>query len=321
MAADRRARSLVFKTQGSPALGDIKQALIKEIGEGKINVIQELKVGEFLVELKEEPLVERLIEEGFDIESQHVACHPPRGYYTSVSIMGLRAYVDDGKVIETLRKHGEIKSDVIRLKYKVGHELEGLENGNRLVKMVLNNASIPYSLKIDDEWCRIIHSNQQLYCMECSDFGHTRRKCPNIECRKCKERGHISFDCPKHDETTNTNEQKAPKGNTSTDEANTSAGENTEYAQNMNTEEDSELGTQNTPTLFTPTDEDETQDDEMGEESNATGQKRTHDTTTTDSDQEYTVVSHRRKKTSQGGIKPTQAAKNGKTNQKITNVS
>ncbi|EDO34571.1 predicted protein [Nematostella vectensis] len=156
--------------------------------------------------------------------------------------------------------------------------------------MVLNNASIPYSLKIDDEWCRIIHSNQQLYCMECSDFGHTRRKCPNIECRKCKERGHISFDCPKHDETTNTNEQKAPKRNTSTDEANTSAGENTEYAQNMNTEEDSELGTQNTPTLFTPTDEDETQDDEMGEESKATGQKRMHDTTTTDSDQEYTVI-------------------------------
>ncbi|EDO28758.1 predicted protein [Nematostella vectensis] len=127
-----------------------------------------------------------------------------------------------------------------------------------------------------------------------------RRKCPNIECRKCKERGHISFDYPKHDETTNTNEQKAPKGNTSTHEANTSAGENTEYAQNMNTEEDSELGTQNTPTLFTPTDADETQDDEMGEESKATGQKRTHDTTTTDSDQEYTVVSHRR-------IKPAKA--------------
>ncbi|EDO28598.1 predicted protein [Nematostella vectensis] len=106
--------------------------------------------------------------------------------------MGLRAYVDE-KVIETLKNDGEIRSEIIRLKYKIGQELECLENENRLVKMVSDNASIPYSLKIKDEWCRIIHSNQQLYCMENFDFGHTRRKCPNIDCRKCRERGSFLF--------------------------------------------------------------------------------------------------------------------------------
>ncbi|EDO28597.1 predicted protein [Nematostella vectensis] len=94
------------------------------------DVVQELRAGEYLVELKEESLVERLIKEGFNIESQHISCHPPRGYYTSVSIMGLRAYVDE-KVI--LKNHGEIRREIIRLKYKIGHELECLENENRLL--------------------------------------------------------------------------------------------------------------------------------------------------------------------------------------------
>ena len=52
--------------------------------------------------------------------------------------MGLRAYIEDEKVVETLSRYEEIKSPVIRLKYKIGHDLAGLENGNRLVKMVLN---------------------------------------------------------------------------------------------------------------------------------------------------------------------------------------
>ena len=36
--------------------------------------------------------------------------------------MGLKAYVDDDAVTEKLSEYGEIKSPVIRLKYKQGHE-------------------------------------------------------------------------------------------------------------------------------------------------------------------------------------------------------
>jgi len=43
-----------------------------------------------------------------------------------------------------LSEYGELKSDVIRLKYKTDHDLAGLENGNRLMKMVLDKPSIPY---------------------------------------------------------------------------------------------------------------------------------------------------------------------------------
>ena len=93
-------------------------------------------------------VAELLIEEGFDDNEFHVCCHPPHGYFTSVSIMGLRSYVEDDQVLEALALYGEIKSDILRLKYRKDHELAGIENGNRLVKMVLASKSIPYSMKI-----------------------------------------------------------------------------------------------------------------------------------------------------------------------------
>ena len=121
--------------------------------------------------------------------------------------MGLKAYVDDDAVTEKLSEYGEIKSPVIRLKYKQGHELEGLENRNRLVRIVLIAPSIPYSIRIGGEWCRIIHNNQQLICTHCNEPGHPRKNCPSIECRLCKSLGHLSFHCPTkitHTETSET---------------------------------------------------------------------------------------------------------------------
>ena len=55
-----------------------------------------------------------------------------------------------------LSEYGEIKSEVRRLKYKADHELAGLENGNRLFKIILDKPFISYSLRIGGEWCRII---------------------------------------------------------------------------------------------------------------------------------------------------------------------
>ena len=103
--------------------------------------------------------------------------------------MGLHAYVEDKALIEALVPYGDIKGEVIRLKYKADHDLASLENGNRLVRMILNKPSIPYSLKIGDEWCRIIHNNQQPICRECNQLGHSRRKCPTVTCNLCKQVG------------------------------------------------------------------------------------------------------------------------------------
>ena len=193
--ADRKSRTVTFKTPIGTSLKDIKDAIIKEIGADTLTVLQQLSTGEYLVETTSATFAEELQENGFTCEYQHVACHPARGYYTNVSIMGLRAYVEDDSIIEALTPYGEIKSAVIRLKYKSDHDLAGLENGNRLVRMVLSKPSIPYSIKIGDEWCRIIHSNQQPICSECHEVGHSRRRCPQIICRNCNGYGHMAHDC------------------------------------------------------------------------------------------------------------------------------
>ena len=116
-----------------------------------------------------------LVNDGFDVKEFHIDRSPPHGKILNVSILGLRSYVDDEEVKTVLSEYGELKSEVIRLKYKTDHDLAGLENGNRLVKMVLNKTSIPYSLRIGGEWCRIIHNNQQPVCIECGELGYTRR--------------------------------------------------------------------------------------------------------------------------------------------------
>lgn len=172
--------------------------MIEHVTSQEITVFQSLENKEFLVELTPKNAAGLLIEEGFDVNEFHVSCHPPHGYFTNVSIMGLCSYVEDTDVLEALAPYGEIKSDVLRLKYRNDHELAGIKNWNPL-KMILATRLIPYFMKIGGQWCSIIHNNQQPICSECHQEGHVRRKCPEIECRVCKTKGYMSFDCIQKD--------------------------------------------------------------------------------------------------------------------------
>lgn len=194
--ADRKARSLTFKLPPGTNLRLIKQAIEQENSQNEIKVFQEINANEYLIELTSQTQVQELIDNGFDADSIHIRCHPPHGYYLNVSIMGLKAYISNDDVCEKLSQYGEIKGQVIRLKYKHDHDLADLENGNRLIRMVLTLPSIPYSLNIGGEWCRIINKNQLLLCSNCDGIGHSRKNCPTIECRHCKQLGHLSFHCP-----------------------------------------------------------------------------------------------------------------------------
>lgn len=41
----------------------------------------------------------------------------------NVSIMGLRAYVENEELLKALQPYGEIEEDIVCLKYKVDHDL------------------------------------------------------------------------------------------------------------------------------------------------------------------------------------------------------
>ena len=196
--ADRKGRSVTFKLPYKMNAGLLKTSIEQDVSSS-ITVFQDLGNNEYLIELDSKEGADALIDEGFDFEDVHVGVHPPHGCFTNVSILGLRSYVEDEMVVESLSQYGEIKSDVIRLKYKADHDLSGIENGNRLVKMVITAKSIPYSIRIGGEWCRIIHNNQHPVCNECNEVGHTKKRCPQIECRICKQKGHMSYVCSQKD--------------------------------------------------------------------------------------------------------------------------
>lgn len=141
--ADRKGRSMPIKFPCTATLSEVRNSIQKENAGANLTVIQDLGGGEFLIKFANKSHAEEFIDSGIDYNEIHLSCNPPHGYSVNVSILGLRAYINDEKVIEALSEYGEIKSEVIRLKYKIDHELVGLENGNRLVRMVLGRGSIP----------------------------------------------------------------------------------------------------------------------------------------------------------------------------------
>ena len=158
--ADRRERSVTFRSPLRIGLGDLKAGIEKEISD-TLKVFQDLGDNVYLLELETKADVELLVSNGFDVDEFHFDCSPHHGKFLNFSILGLRSYVDDDEVKLALTEYGVVKSDVIRLKYNADHDLAGMENGNRLVKMILDKPSLPYSMRIGGEWCRIIHNNQQ----------------------------------------------------------------------------------------------------------------------------------------------------------------
>ena len=246
--ADRKVRSVTFKLPFNMTPKELKEAIDGCI-ESNVTVFQDLGNGEYLIEVSNQRDAEALVDEGFDFEDTHVSCHPPHGKLTNVSILNLRSYIEDDEVKKVLNQYGEVKGDVIRLKYKGDHAFAGLENGNRLVKMVLEKRSIPYSLRIGGEWCRVIHNDQQPVCSECKELGHTRKRCPEIICRICKEKGHMSYNCDRRNNRDEVEQQMGDQNETSTNSENTAPAENvpvpttTNDAGNVNSNE--EIGENN----------------------------------------------------------------------------
>ena len=93
--ADRKARSFIFKTPTGTNLRELRNGIQEITGEDSIKVFQEINAFEYLVELTTDHQIQEIIEHGFDSGDNHINCHPPRGYYLNVSIIGLKAYVED----------------------------------------------------------------------------------------------------------------------------------------------------------------------------------------------------------------------------------
>ena len=98
--ADRKSRTVTFKTPINVSIKEIRDAIKSEIGPDQLTVFQQL------VETTTPASAENLIDSGFECKELHVACHPPKGYLTNVSIMGFRAYIEDTDITAVLSQYG-----------------------------------------------------------------------------------------------------------------------------------------------------------------------------------------------------------------------
>lgn len=75
----------------------------------------------------------------------------------------MRSYIEDDEFKKVLSQYGEIKREVIRLKYKADLAFCGFRKWKSFSQGALEKKTIPYSLRIGDDWCRIIHKDQHSF--------------------------------------------------------------------------------------------------------------------------------------------------------------
>lgn len=109
--ADWKGRSVTFKVSHAMKLRELKTVWESGIAS-KIVVFQALGGGEYLLEFSSVNDAEMLVEEGFDVREIPISCHLPHAQSITVSIMGLRSYIEDEEMVKVLSQYGEIKGDV-----------------------------------------------------------------------------------------------------------------------------------------------------------------------------------------------------------------
>ena len=155
--AEQKARSFLFKIPAETGLREIKTAIEEITGENAITVFRQSGISEYLVELSDADQVREIIEHGFDFDDHHIDCNLPHGYYLNVSIMGLKAYVDDDAVTEKQRilhrKHLNLKLQITQHKwilYLPKLRTRHLQELNGNIRQIQTTATPTMALTIDD---------------------------------------------------------------------------------------------------------------------------------------------------------------------------
>ena len=165
--AERKARTFVVKLPLTATIINLKKALEKETKRANPTVIQDLGAGQFLVEFETKEQAEEFIDGGLDFDGTHIECCPPNGCYVNVSILGLRAYVSEDAVLSVLEEFREIKSEVIRLKYKSDQDFAG----NRLVKTATDLSKWSSLNPLSCNHSELMENGVEFYTMTNNEFA------------------------------------------------------------------------------------------------------------------------------------------------------
>ena len=105
--------------------------------------------------------------------------------------MLFREEIPSDDVVDFFSSYGE----VLTVECSVAAKFPNLCNGNRILKMILNE-DLPYFLSVYGCQCRVWYRAQPIQCFVCREVGHRAQSCPlSGRCRCCHQVGHMARDC------------------------------------------------------------------------------------------------------------------------------
>ena len=156
-----------------------------------LRCVQFLRSGKVRVSFREQADRDHFLSEGMRLDDQDIPVTRDAEKVTVIYIRDLPYEVASDDVIDFFSTHGE----VLTVERSVNADFPTLCNGNRIVKMVLNE-DIPHFLSIGGYQCRAWYRGQPIQCIVCRDFGHRAQDCPlSGRCRYCHQPGHMAREC------------------------------------------------------------------------------------------------------------------------------
>lgn len=118
-------------------------------------------------------------------------CLTSRRSLSVVSFLHIPAYIEDDHLIDKLESFKVTVLSPVQRRYYPGTEIA---DGTRFVNVRLppNLLSIPYSVKLDNVYYRVVHDNQKRMCGLGHSLEHLFKDCPDFIRFRCKGRGHYA---------------------------------------------------------------------------------------------------------------------------------
>lgn len=114
--------------------------------------------------------------------------------YIVVSFLHIPAYIEDDELVHKLESLNVTVLSPIQRRVYPG---TNIVDGTRFVKVKLppELPSIPYTVRLDNAYYRVVHNNQKRMCSLCHSIEHLFKECPKFICFKCKGQGHYVRNC------------------------------------------------------------------------------------------------------------------------------
>ena len=156
-----------------------------------LRCVQFLRGGRVRVSFREKAVRDHFLSEGMRLDDQAIPVTRDAEKVTVLYIRDLPYEVASDDVIDFFSSFGE----VLTVERSVATDTPSLCNGNRVLKMVVNE-DLPYFISVCGYQCRVWYRGQPIQCFVCRQPGHRAQSFPlSGRCRYCHQVGHMARDC------------------------------------------------------------------------------------------------------------------------------